>query len=173
MATVAAQGAQPGIGLTSTNLMPPLSNQGAWNVMDYGGLEVGIIQTRDRAPDVFGARVFHVDGKDRDASIDEQVPVHLIDGHRYTLTLRASADCLRNISVTACSAQRDRRNVGLDATLPLDYNSQAYSVSFVAEDTRNHPAKFEFQIGQTTGRVWLEDVNLVDDGPAVAAPNSV
>jgi hypothetical protein len=153
----------------TVDLLPSLSDQGAWSVAELGGLEARALEMGERIPDTVGVRVFKVDGADWHISVMERPKVKLIDGHRYTLTLWARADTARDIRVVAMLAGKGRHNVGLDATMSIGFPYQSFTESFVALGTGGHPSQVAFAVGQTTGSVWIQHVELVDDGPAAAS----
>jgi hypothetical protein len=82
-------------------------------------------------------------------------------GHRYHVVFSAKASARRNIVVTADNGMyaNSSANIGLTETVPLDENWSKHDLSFTATGKLGHPVALPiFNLGATTGTVWIKDV---------------
>lgn len=101
---------------------------------------------------------WHVDFAQRNLS--------LVGGVRYDLSFWAKADVTRPMGLASQKGSPDWRNYGLSRTVTLSTEWRQYLVSFEANETTNE-SRIQFFMGAQTGRVWLDDVRLVDHPPDV------
>ena len=160
--------AAPSAGGAARSVLPAMDDESAWSVTGIRSNEVAVAPERQLSPVVLSAHVLKVDGVDWHTVILDVKPIRLADGHRYTLTLLARADTTRNIRAIAFKAPDFKQTVGLDETLPIGFPYTSFRKSFVAKNPTGAACQFAVAVGATTGRVWVEDISLVDDGPANA-----
>ncbi len=80
-------------------------------------------------------------------------------GFTYALSFWAKSDKPREITVNAQKGSPAWDNYGLWQQVTISPTWQLYTVSFEANATVND-ARLQFLLGQTTGTVWLDDVQL-------------
>jgi hypothetical protein len=90
----------------------------------------------------------------------------LEQGVIYDISFWAKSDTQRTISLGAQKGSPDWRNYGLHRQVLVDTEWKKYTVSFKANETTNE-ARILFQVGETTGTVWLDEVSLTVRPPDV------
>lgn len=90
----------------------------------------------------------------------------LEQGVTYDVSFWAKSDTQRTISLGAQKGSPDWRNYGLQRRVLVDTEWKKYTVSFKANETTDE-ARILFQVGETTGTVWLDDVRLTVRPPDV------
>ena len=90
----------------------------------------------------------------------------LTQGVTYAFTFWARSSTNRYITVGAQKASPDWRNYDLYQRLAISTNWQNYKVTFTANATVSD-SRLQFFFGETTGTVWLDDVQLYQAPPEV------
>jgi hypothetical protein len=159
-------------GPVATNLVVNGSFESAigdpWHLWAATGYTAAI--TRDTANSAAGAACARADVTQA-AGTDWQIEFaqynrSLTQDVSYTLTFWARSSTNRFISVSSQKGSPDWRNYGLYQRLAITTNWQTYSVTFTANATVSD-ARLQFFLGETTGTVWLDDVQLVPSPPQV------
>ncbi len=94
-----------------------------------------------------------------------QENVALTAGTAYKLQFWARADSPRAITVTADTGPPDFRTDGLAAQISIDTSWKQYTASFVAP--ANASGRIQFWVGDVTGNVWFDAVQLLQEPPTV------
>lgn len=94
---------------------------------------------------------WHIDFAQRDRTLDQ--------GASYGLTFWAKSDRSRYITLGSSKGSPDWRNYGLWERVPISTTWQVYTVTFEATETVTD-ARIQFFVGEMTGTVWLDDVQL-------------
>jgi hypothetical protein len=90
----------------------------------------------------------------------------LQQGTTYSVSFWAKSDAPRSIVLSASKGGPDWRSYGLWQRVFLDTDWKEYTLSFKASETASD-ARIQFQVGESTGTVWLDDVRLAVAGPEV------
>jgi uncharacterized protein (TIGR03437 family) len=94
----------------------------------------------------------------------EQENLPLVAGVSYRVQFWARADTLRTITVHSQGGAPTFPDYNLNAEFPISTTWNFYTTSFTAPVTAND-ARLEFAVGDMTGNVWFDDVQLVPTGP--------
>lgn len=94
---------------------------------------------------------WHVDLAQRDRTLDQ--------GASYDLSFWAKSDRPRSITLGSSKGSPDWRNYGLWERVPISPTWLAYTVTFEATETVTD-ARIQFFVGEVTGTVWLDEVQL-------------
>ena len=105
------------------------------------------------------AAVTQVDGTAWHVQI-HQTGLDLHNDASYTVTFRAKADKERTLPVAASLDQDDWHNVGLDASAALTTEWKSFTYVFTAHDTVPSHARLAFTLGDQTGTVWIDDLQI-------------
>ncbi|MFN8454765.1 MAG: carbohydrate binding domain-containing protein [Anaerolineae bacterium] len=90
----------------------------------------------------------------------------LQQGVVYDVSFWAKSNTRRRITLGAQKGSADWRSYGLRRHVLIDTNWKQYTVSFAATETTNE-ARLLFQVGETTGTVWLDEVRMTVRPPDV------
>jgi uncharacterized protein (TIGR03437 family) len=96
----------------------------------------------------------------------EQENIPLVAGVSYRVQFWARADTLRTITAHSQGGAPTFPDYNLNAEFPISTTWNFYTTSFTAPVTAND-ARLEFAVGDMTGNVWFDDVQLVPTGPDV------
>jgi WD40 repeat protein len=95
-------------------------------------------------------------------------------GKRYILQFRARADREGTLRAVATNDLQPYENIGLDQTVRLGSDWQAYRLAFEANQyTLFGHGRLSFNVGDQAGRFWLADVLLTTEQPEIGPPPSV
>ncbi len=90
----------------------------------------------------------------------------LVQGVSYDLTFWARSSQPRYLTVSSQKGSPDWRNYGLYQRLAITTNWQPHTATFTATETVSD-ARVQFFLGETTGTVWLDGVQLTEHPPDV------
>ncbi len=93
-----------------------------------------------------------------------QLNLPLQEGKPYTLSFRMKADPERAVHVGARWQVDDWRNIGLDETIRVTPEWQAFTFTFRAHGVRATENRISFNCQNELGDVWLADVSLKPGG---------
>ncbi|HVW11215.1 MAG TPA: carbohydrate binding domain-containing protein, partial [Bryobacteraceae bacterium] len=96
----------------------------------------------------------------------EQAHISLASGGDYRVQFWARADSPRTITVMSEGQAANSGNYGLFAEISIGTSWNLYTVSFLAAVTADD-GRLEFWLGDVTGDVWLDDVELSRQAAAV------
>ena len=111
---------------------------------DASGIKTSVTQT--------DGTIWHVQA--------HQTGIDLHEGATYTVTFRAKADSARTLPVAASLDQSDWHNVGLDANAALTTDWKPFSYVFTARDIVPGHARLAFTLGDQTGTVWIDALQI-------------
>jgi uncharacterized protein (TIGR03437 family) len=94
----------------------------------------------------------------------EQDNLTIVKGATYQLQFWARSDSQRSLSVNVQGGAPNYPEYGLFTTVTLGPSWNLYSVSFTANVTAND-ARLEFWMGDATGTVWLDGVEMSSSQP--------
>jgi WD40 repeat protein/serine/threonine protein kinase len=83
----------------------------------------------------------------------------LQEGATYTVRFRARADAPRRVGILAQIAKPDWHPIGLGEAVPLTQEWREYRSEFQAKDLAASN-QIIFNLGETTGTVWITDITL-------------
>jgi hypothetical protein len=90
----------------------------------------------------------------------------LTAGTAYNFSFWAKSDAPRTLYVSSQKGSPDWRNYGLWREIPIDTVWRQYVIPFVALETVND-ARAQFLVGDQTGTVWIDAVQLGERPPDV------
>ena len=84
----------------------------------------------------------------------------------YRLFFSAKSNRVRPLTLSAYKDSPDWRNYGLKERITIGTDWREYSVSFTANETTTE-SRIQFEVGETTGSVWIDNVRLHEWPPEV------
>ena len=146
----------PGPGLLSPVLSPwSLEHQGT----SQADLNIPAGISGPFAAPVIWTHITQVDGTAWHVQV-HQTGLDLHDGATYTVTFWAKADKERTMPVAASLDKDDWHNVGLDTNAAVTTDWKTFSYVFTAHDTVPNHARLAFTLGDHTGTVWIDALQI-------------
>ena len=150
-----------GITPTGPGLLSPVLSP--WSLEHQGTSQADLnipagISAPFAAP-VIWTHITQVDGTAWHVQV-HQTGLDLHNGATYTVTFRAKADKERTMPVAASLDQDDWHNVGMDANAALTTDWKPFSYVFTAHDTVPNHARLAFTLGDQTGTVWIDALQI-------------
>ena len=99
-------------------------------------------------------------GSDESMLQYKQLGIKLEQGKTYAITFKAKADEERKAVVSFCKDTTPWTNYGLRNTIPLTTEWKQYKFVFTASATTDEDTRLSFVLGQSTGTVWLDKIQL-------------
>ena len=99
-----------------------------------------------------------------------QYNLSFVAGESYELSFWAKSDRPRTIALDASKGVPDWQGYGLSKEVAIDANWKKFMVVFNARKTTSD-ARIQFLLANTTGVVWIDDVNLVSRPPDIYRRN--
>jgi hypothetical protein len=123
--------------------------------------------TLDEAEKSSGNRSLRVDITQVDKNANykiqvKQLGITLSKDKTYMLRFKSKADKARGINVSIMKDTSPYTNYGATHTFTTSTGWQEYRYSFKPSDNTDAGTRLTFIIGQSTGTVWLDDVELVE-----------
>lgn len=138
---------------------------GTWQLDIQQGKATESQDTTVSADGSSSARVTVTDAGDVAYRISfEQENLPLVAGMHYRVQFWARADAPRTITVHTQGGAPNFPDYSLNAQFPISTTWNFYTTSFAAPVTAND-GRLQFWVGDMTGNVWLDDVQLVATGP--------
>ncbi len=171
--TVAACGAAAGKNGGGGDVLPSLSDAGAWQLVNNAGPQVQIARQGTIDISTFTGTVTQGDGRATDVTIQPVSPVHLVEGQHYKFVYDIAADQIRDVRVIVQTVGNKEMNYYiLTKKRPVGMGFSHYEDNFTATHLDKRPVLVEFGVGAYEGAVYLQNVSLTPDGPPPAAPPS-
>jgi hypothetical protein len=104
----------------------------------------------------------------QDSIIQRDVP--MTEGQSYILKFRAKASEVRTIFTMMQIQGGDWHSVGIAEITPLANEWHTYAYTFTAKGLAADGVQLVFQLGQSSGNVWLADLSLSPASGNVAVP---
>ncbi len=138
-----------------------------WANTDAGAAATFTRDLNDKAQSRASARIdvasvsgqnWHIEFSVRDLALEQD--------RTYQVKFWAKASAPRSISLSSQKSSPDWDNYGLWQSVNLDTQWREYTLTFTASASAND-ARLQFLLGESTGSVWLDNIQLVEGPPAV------
>ncbi len=158
---------------SGNDVLPALSDAGAWQMVNNAGPQVQIARQGPIDVYTFTGTVTVGDGRATDVTIQPIRPIHLVEGQSYKFDYDLRADQLRDVRVIVQTVGDKKMNFYmLTKQRQIGIGYSHFEDKFIATHLDNRPVLVEFGVGAYEGAVYLENVSLTPVGPPPAAPPS-